>query len=176
MAADLTLAQNLNILGNNNFHFEIRELPNVSLFAQQFSIPGVTLGRALVPTSNVDYNVPGEKMEYEDLVVTFLVDEYIKNYTEVFNWMTALGFPESSDQFKLLKENGTPYTETSDIILTITTNKFNPHVRVHFVDCFPVDLGGIDFTNIDITVTPLTCTAIFSYSYFYFESINNNAA
>ena len=38
--ADLELAENLNSLGNNNFHAEIHELPTVSLFMQEFSIPG----------------------------------------------------------------------------------------------------------------------------------------
>lgn len=169
--ADLNLSENLNILGDNNFHFEIHELPNVSLFAQEFSIPGVSLGRAPVPTSNVDYNVPGDKMEYEDLVITFMVDEYLRNYMEVFNWMTALGFPESTDQFKALKEGKTPYTETSDIILTTTTNKFNPNKEIVFIDCFPVDLSGIDFTNTDTTVSPVQCTVSFDYSYFFFRDI-----
>ncbi len=171
--ADLNLAQNLNILGDNNFHFEIQELPNVSLFAQNFAVPGVAMGRALVPTSNIDYNVPGDKVEFEDLVITFMVDEYMKNFIEVYNWMVALGFPESTDQFKKMKDNYTPFTEKSDIILTITTNKFNPHTRIHFVDCFPTDLNPIDFTNIDTTVTPLQSTVMFDYSYYYFVPINN---
>lgn len=171
--ADLTLAENLNILGNNNFHFEIHELPTVSLFAQDFTMPGISLGRAAVPTSNVDYNVPGEKIEYEDLVITFMVDEFIKNYIEVFQWMTSLGFPESTDQFKALKEDQTPYTETSDIILTITTNKFNAHHEVHFIDCFPTDLSPIDFTNTDSTITPLQCTVTFDYSYYFFKPLTN---
>lgn len=169
--ADLTISENLNILGDNNFHFEIHELPTVSLFAQNFSIPGTTLGRAPVPTSNVDYNVPGEKMEYEDLVITFMVDEYLKNYIEVFLWMSYLGFPESTNQFKKLKEGKTPYTETSDIILTTTTNKFNPNKEIVFIDCFPTDLSPIDFTNTDTTVSPVQCTVTFDYSYFTFRDI-----
>ena len=173
MPSDTTIAQNLNILNNNNFHFEIKELPMVSLFAQQFSIPGISLGRVLVPTPLVDYNIPGEKIEFEDLVINFLVDENLKNFIEVFNCMTALGFPQSSDQFKKMKEHGTPFTEMSDIILTVTSNKFNAHSRVHFVDCFPTDLNPVDFTNTDVTVTPITCTAIFAYSYYYFERIPN---
>jgi len=170
--ADLELAEHLNILGNNNFHFEIKELPGVSLFAQNFSIPGSNLGRAPVPNSNVDYNVPGEKVEFEDLVITFMIDEYISNYREVFNWMMALGFPESTEQFKALKEGRTQYSETSDIILTTTTNKFNPAVKIHFVDCFPTDLSPVDFTNVDTTVSPIQATVTFDYSYYYFETIS----
>ena len=170
--ADLELAENLNILGNNSWHAEIHELPTVSLFLQEFSVPGSSLGRAPVPNSNVDINVPGEKMEFEDLVLTFLIDENLRNYIEIFNWMSYLGFPESSDQFKNLKEGRTPYFETSDIILSINTNKSNPNLEVHFTDCFPTDLSPIDFTNTDTTVTPLQATVTFDYSYYYFKDIN----
>jgi hypothetical protein len=172
MRANLELPEQLNILGDNNFHFEIPELPNVSLFAQTFSIPGISLGRAAVPTSNVDYNVPGEKIEFEDLVITFMVDEYLRNYIEVFNWMIGLGFPENSDQFKDIKEHRTPYQETSDIILTVTTNKFNPHTKIHFVDCFPTDLSPVDFTNVDTTISPIQATVTFDYSYYFFSPID----
>ncbi len=163
--------QNINILNDNDFRFEICELPNVTLFAQNFSIPGVSLGRAPVSTSNVDYYVPGEKIEYEDLVITFLVDEDMSNFIEIFNWMTALGFPESTEQFKRLKEHHTPYTEVSDIILSVTTNKFTPNRRIHFVDCFPTDLNPIDFSNINDTISPITSTVMFAYSYYYFEPL-----
>jgi len=169
--ADLTQAENLNILGNNNFHFEIFELPTVSMFAQEFSLPGITLGRAPVPTSAVDYNVPGEKIEYEDLVITFLVDEFLKNYIEIFNWMTYLGFPEDTSQFRKLITGQTQYREKSDIILTVTTNKFNPHHEVHFIDCFPTDLSPVDFTNTDTTITPIQATVTFDYSYYYFKPL-----
>lgn len=171
--ADLNLAENLNILGDNNFHFEIRELPTVSLFAQEFSIPGIVLGRAPVPTSAVDYNVPGEKIEYEDLTITFMVDEYLKNYIEVFSWMTGLGFPESTQQFRDIKEHNTPFEEVSDIILTVTTNKFNAHHEIHFIDCFPTDLSPVDFTNVDTTISPIQATVTFDYSYYYFQAIEN---
>lgn len=176
MSNELNTNEHLNLIGDNNFHFEIRELPRVSLFAQNFSVPGINLGRAARATSNVDYHVPGDKIEYEDLVVTFLVDEYMHNFIEIFNWMVALGYPEKTNQFKKLNEHYTPYTETSDIVMTATTNKFNPHTRIHFVDCFPTDLNPIDFSNAEDTVNPILSTVMFEYSYYYFEPIGDNKA
>ncbi len=170
---DLTLPENLNILHDNCFHFEIYGLPKVSLFAQNFSIPGTSLGRSPVPTSAVDYNVPSDKLEYEDLVITFLVDENLINYMEVHNWMQHLGFPEDTKQFRDLKQGRTPYTETSDMILTTTTNKFNANNEIHFIDCFPTDLSPVDFSNTETTATPIVCTATFDYSYFIFKPLDN---
>lgn len=169
---NLELNKELNLLGPNNFHFVARELPKVSLFTTIFNMPGCSLGRALVPNSNVDYNVPGEKIEFDDLTISFLLDEHITNYIEIFNWMSALGFPESSDQFKKFKDPTFNYTEKSDILLTVTSNKFNPIIKVNFVDCFPINLSQVSFTNTDPTITPITCDVTFDYTYYYFENIN----
>jgi hypothetical protein len=170
--ADLELPQNLNILGNNNFHFEIRELPTVSLFAQTFTIPGVSLGREQIPTSAVNYNMPSEKMEFEDLVFTFMIDEHLKNWLEIFNWIVSLGFPENTSQFRDMKEGRKSYSEVSDIIMTTTTNKFNAANEFHFVDCFPTDLSPVDFTNTDTTISPIQATVTFDYSYFTVKPLN----
>jgi len=179
---NLELNKELNLMGQNNFHFEAKEMPKVSLFTTVFNMPGCNLGRAVIPTSNVDYDVPGEKMVFEDLTISFLVDEYMENYMEVFNWMAALGFPRSSEQFKEIRSreregkydpfDDFQYTETSDILMTITSNKFNPIVKVNFVDCFPVDLSQLSFTNTDPTITPVTADVTFDYSYYYFEPMN----
>jgi hypothetical protein len=181
---DLETNKELNLMGPNNFHFVAQELPKVSLFTSTFNMPGCNLGRAVVPTSNVDYDVPGDKLVFEDLTISFLVNEFMQNYMEVFNWMAALGFPQSSDQFKRIRsaEVGNlqvpfdkehyQYTETSDILLTITSNKFNPIIKVNFVDCFPVDLSQLAFTNTDPTITPVTADVTFDYSYYYFEPIH----
>ena len=171
MTYDPIINQNINNINDNNFAFSIKELPMVSLFSQSFSVPGIHLGRATVPTPLVDYNIPGEKIEFEDLTITFLVDEHILNYIEIFNWMTALGFPQDTDQFKAIELHNTPFNQMSDIIMTITSNKFNPHTSIHFVDCFPIDLSPLDFTNINVTVSPLIATVAFEYSYYYFQPI-----
>ena len=53
----------------------------------------------------------GDKLEYEDLTVTFIVDEYLENYTSLHEWMTAIGFPENREQFTTFRSetSNTPY-------------------------------------------------------------------
>ena len=53
------------------------------------------MGNATQPTYLKDLPIPGDKMEFEDLNVRFLVDENLENYMEIQNWMRGLGFPES---------------------------------------------------------------------------------
>ena len=57
--------------------------------------------------------VPGERLDYESLSVRFLVDEDLKNYMSIHNWMTGLGFPESAGDFKeeVTKDDGSTATE-----------------------------------------------------------------
>ena len=44
-------------------------------------------------------------MTYGDLSLRFLVDENMENYMAIHNWMTGLGFPETTQDFKDLTTN-----------------------------------------------------------------------
>ena len=56
------------------------------------NLPGITLSEAIQNTPFKDISMPGNKLEYEDLSVTFIVDEYLENYTSMHEWLTAFGF------------------------------------------------------------------------------------
>ena len=45
-----------------------------------------------------DIEVPGDKLQYGDLVIQFLVDEDMKNYLEIYKWLMALGYPDTVNQ------------------------------------------------------------------------------
>ena len=60
-----------------------------------------------------DIPVPGDKLTYADLTLSFFVDEDLENYIEVHNWLRGLGFPESIQEFIDLKKRD-PYNDDSD--------------------------------------------------------------
>ena len=62
------------------------------------------MGNAVQPTYLKDIPIPGDKMEFEDLSVRFLVDENLENYMEIQNWMRGLGFPESLQEIYDLQD------------------------------------------------------------------------
>lgn len=173
MAQDFQVPDNFNPLYNNNFHFEILSLPTVSGMAQKFNMPGIRLGTAQQMTGNVDVTRPGDKLQFEELEIQFLVDEGLQNFMEVFHWMVYLAFPRHSKQFYEMYRGNTRYTETSDIILTTTTNKKNPNSRIHFVDAFPTSLTPVEFSNVDTTSQPVIASAMFGYAYYYFEGVDS---
>tara|TARA_B100000035_G_scaffold143377_1_gene122050 strand:+ start:472 stop:807 length:336 start_codon:yes stop_codon:yes gene_type:complete len=64
------------------FRFVINQLPKVEYFTVAANVPGITLGSATYATPLKDIPYPGEKLTYEDLTLTFIVDENLENYIE----------------------------------------------------------------------------------------------
>ena len=82
------------------FKFGIHQLPLVEYFVTAVDLPDVSLGTTVQNTPFKDIPIPGEKLTYAPLTVTFLVDEYLENYVSLHNWMTGIGFPTKREQFK----------------------------------------------------------------------------
>ena len=63
------------------FKFNIIKLPKVEYFCTAVNLPGVSLADNYTqPTPFRDIPLPGEKLSYENLAMTFLVDENLENY------------------------------------------------------------------------------------------------
>ncbi len=164
------------------FKFSINQLPKVEFFTTTANLPGITLPAA---TYNTPYkNIPtiGEKPEFEDLNITFIVDEYLENYISIHEWLTGTGFPKSRTQFSNYRTNTANNPTDSkavsvdivgsatpdkgmygDATLTILTNKNNPVVEVRFQDVFPTGLGGLEYTQTATDVEYLTTQVTFQY-------------
>ena len=90
-----TQIQNRNFLSATGFRFILNRTPKVAFFSNSVNVPSLTLGVANQPTYLKDIPIPGDKLEFEDFTVRFLVDENLENYMEIQNWMRGLGYPES---------------------------------------------------------------------------------
>ena len=88
------------------FRFKCSKLPTVEFFCQSANIPGISIGTATMPTGLKDIPIPGEKVSYQDLSISFLVDENLNNYKEIHDWIIALGFPQNHTQFADLQAAG----------------------------------------------------------------------
>ena len=75
------------------FRFSISKLPKVEYFCTAANIPGISLGSAEQPTPLKDIPIPGDKLSYDNLEITFLIDENLENYREIHGWLTGIGFP-----------------------------------------------------------------------------------
>ena len=166
------------------FRFLINQLPKVQYFTVAANIPGLTLGDTTFATPLKDIPLMGDKLTYDDLTLTFIVDENLENYIELHDWLTAIGFPKDRSQFKQHRSttSNTPVTTVgtsddngdlkptpsdrpmfSDSVLTILTNKNNPVVECRFSDCFPTSISGLDYSQNQTDVEYLTAEVNFKY-------------
>ena len=103
---------------------------------------------------NID--VPGERLTYGDFTLRFLVDENMENYISIYDWLTGLGFPETTKQFKeIIKDKDgqrDPKEAFCDGTLRILNSNYREVAKVKFNDLFPISLTSLDFdaTNTDV--------------------------
>ena len=84
---------NKNFLSPIGFVFLLEKAKKVSFLCQRASIPELNVGDIQVPTRGL-VRVPIEgNIEYGDLTLEFIVDEDLRNYMEIHNWLRALGSP-----------------------------------------------------------------------------------
>ena len=174
------------------FRFLINQLPKVQYFTVSANVPGITLGDATYATPLKDIPLPGEKLTYDDLIITFIVDENLENYIEIHNWLASLGFPKNREQFKTHRSAtsnlpkatvGTsgdigdvkPITSDSpmfsDSVLTVLSNKNNPVVECRFEDCFPTSLSSLDYSQNQTDVEYLTAEVTFKYKIYEIKTL-----
>lgn len=159
----------LDYLRPNGFYFLIQNLPQVTYFCQSANIPSVNLGFVVYPTPFVNIPKPGEKIEYGELTIKFLIQENMANYIELYDWILALGFPENREQFSSRFGTGTRNTdlnEYSDATLLALDSNYKAIAEFSFKDCFPIGLTGIEFDVSSGNTQYFTAQATFKYRAF----------
>ena len=167
------------------FRFLINQLPKVQYFTTEANIPGITLSDVELGSPLKNIPMLGDKLTYEDLAISFIVDENLENYIEMHTWLTGIGFPKDRKQFSEFRSTTsnmstttrgeskdigdvratTPeISMTSDAVMTILTNKNNPVVECRFRDIFPTSLSSLDYSQNQTDVEYLTATVNFKYT------------
>ena len=170
------------------FRFKMTKIPNVEFFVQTANIPGIGLGTTEMATPLKDIPMPGDKVNYQSLDISFLVDEKLNNYKELHDWITGLGFPQDYTQFKTLQGTGsdrfpgstssTAATGTStkqplneggiysDATLTVLNSKNIANTEIRFQNVYPTSLGSLSYDIKASDVDYLQVSASFNYMYY----------
>lgn len=188
MAISDTQPDNMNYVSPIGFRFSIKKMPNVNWFVQAANIPGVTLGEALHNMPPIDRYLPGEKLTYDPLNLTFKVDEDFTNWMELQKWMVGLGAPEGSEQFRRHMGDSIINTDRgasargdankisdaymSDGALLILNSNMNPNFEITFKDMFPTSLSELNFDTTLADVEYVTATATFRYISYTYRKID----
>jgi len=160
------------------------KLPEVEFFIQTANVPGITLGSTSFETPLKDIAGIGDKVTYQTLDVSFLVDENLNNYKELHDWITGLGFPQDHSQFSALQATGAdrfpgstatgtsikqPLSEGgmySDATLTILNSKNIAKTEIRFQNVFPISLGSISYDVKASDIDYIQVAASFNYMHY----------
>jgi len=176
--------QNRNYLSPTGFNFTLQRCPKVSFFSNTAQIPGIDLGVATQPNYLNDIPRPGEKLQFSDFNLRFLVDEDLKNYMQIQNWMRGLGFPESlaeiyseyTEYAKLYNREFNKSEELlySDATLEVLNSTMNPQFLVKFKGMFPISLTTLDFDATPTDVDYFTAECTFKYTVYTITDLAGN--
>lgn len=156
--------QNRNYLAPIGFQLNLELFDGVDFFCQKANLPGISMPFIDVPTRFRTFPIaPGGGVTYDDFNLTFIIDEGLKNYSSVLNWIRKNGGAEehSSDQ-----------VEYSNGQLMIVTSNFNPSFFVDFERLFPINLTPIEFDATVDDIEYFTAQVTFKYTNFTLRDKN----
>ena len=158
---------NRNFLSPVGFKFTLAKNSKVSFFCNSARIPEITLSLNTQSTYLKNIDVPGDKLTYGDLSLRFLVDENLENYMVIHNWLTGLGFPETTQQYDdLISITGETDEKKafSDGSLYILNSNFNTNAIIKFKDLFPISLTSLDFDATQSDIQYFAADVTFKYT------------
>ena len=157
MASLAQQVKNINPLADVQFKFEIAALPNTSFFVQTCNLPGITLEAQTIATPRLqNFARHTGIISYEALDIGFMIDEYLKNWQEIYEWMIG-------------KES--KYTTA---VLTILSSSMNPTMEMHFKEIFPTSLSAISFDSTTTDPVYQIATVSFNYTEYIIKNLLNN--
>ena len=171
---------NKNFLSPIGFMFVLDKAKKVSFLCQKAAIPSIDVGNVDIPTRGMA-RIPIEgNIVYGDLELEFIVDEDLKNYMEIHNWIRALGTPQDMKERREWKDKyATDYKITgqdsrfSDATLLILNNNNLVNFDVVFKGLFPTSLSTLAF---DVTGSDNDYfTAQVNFKYMLYEVRNSNS-
>lgn len=152
---------NTGLLQETKFQLFIPGMNNMIFFCTKANLPGCSIDVNSQPTPLMNIPRAGSKLEHEPLNITFIVDENLAAWREVYSWIENMAPPARPFQ----KPDWQKY---HNAILTFYTNLNNPNLRVKFFKLFPVSLSSVEMDTGGSAETTLSATATFRFDYFEF--------
>jgi hypothetical protein len=158
------MSDQYNNLRSNGFVFALERLPDTAFRIIQVEMPSIEIQPVETPTRTGDQYFPGSEITFSEMTLRFIIDEDMKNYIELYNWITqqryTTDFIPTKTQEILMVSDGT---------LTMLNNSNVANKTFYFHDMFPISLSGMTFeTNIS-EPSIVECTVNFKFSYFHLK-------
>ena len=162
MSALQNLPTNISYLSPIGFRFTLANFPELNYFCQAANIPGVSLAGIDFPTPIKNIQFSGDEVSFEELAIRFVVDENLKNWLSIYDWIIGMGIPDkkSAEKYKKLKSENKLVTDGT---LAILTSNMNVQMEVRFQNMFPLSLSGISFDSSVADVDYVVADVSFQY-------------
>ena len=165
----MALTENFNYLQPTGFKLVIdrTNYPNLEFFVQDFTHAGVIMN-----TADSQYKklaaIPfiGDKLTYNEMLANIILDEDMKAYTEMHDWMRRILDQDMTTPVDRFKAKTEKPPAQSDITLSILSSSNNVIVQIKYRDCIPTALTDIQFQATGGGDAFLTFGASFRFTYF----------
>lgn len=131
-----------------------------SFNVQTYKIPKMFGYIAEQPTPHLAVPLPGNKLVYDLLEISFLITENLESYLELYNWMRGIYAPYGSPEYK----NKELYLEQAELAIYNASN--NLIMKIKFIDIFPVKLDEVLFDTESTNIEPVKTKVEFAYRNF----------
>lgn len=163
-------------------------MPHVTFVLQEVGLPGMTATPARAAAPGMFVRHMPDRLTYDPLTVTLLVDEQLRAFRELHSWLRGITGGEDrsyltarfvDDQLDLVWPDDRPVDRlprlaSTQACLTVVSGAKTPLLRVMFHNMFPTALGPIQWaTNVSDTTPAMTCTATFEYDYYTIVELAN---
>lgn len=167
-----TIPQNKSFLQPTKYTFEPTTLPFLRYFVQSVTLPAVETTAPIQPNMGfADIKRHGDKLRFDNLIITAIIDEDMRVWEETFDWLCALTSPDRFEQYvRFYEQKRDPY---HDSVLTVHTNSHIPNIRFLFTNCHPISLGAVHFSETENADTILVADIAFAYDQYYIKRIKS---
>ena len=165
----MALTTNFNYLQPTGFKLIIdrTNYPNLDYFVQDFTHAGVIMNSADLSFRKIAaVPMPGDKLTYNEMLANIILDENMKSYTEMHDWMRRILDQDMTTPVDRYKAKVEKPPAQSDITLSILSSSNNPVVRIRYKDCIPTALTDIQFQSTAGGESFITFGASFRFTYF----------
>jgi hypothetical protein len=157
-----------NLLTANQFKFNTSRIPILSTYVTGVNVPSIEFISADLNTA-FGVNIPTAtgKFIFEDLTISFLVDEELESWREIYEWLRRLG-PMNDESQDIMYNDCNVSTTVGELI--ILNSAYKPKYTYSFYNMFPISLTGFSFTTTSADSIQLSSSVTFRYSYYDIKS------
>ena len=150
----MTRRINRNQALSTSFKLEIPGFEELNYMVQTAELPGMMMSGVDTPHQQFGTSVPSNRIEFDPLNLTMLVDEDFRNYESIYGWMVNI--MRTEPVVKSLK----------NLTLHITNSNKNTILGIRFHQAYPTMLSAIPFESSATDPNPLVCNVTFRYQFF----------